>query len=364
MEISEKRHTTNVNGTFIVWSEIGSCPSLIFIHGFQDTRRVWNKVAPLLAEDFRVIMLDLPGSGLSGRSDASYTLSWYSRMIINWMDEFSIEHAHFCGHSFGGGIAQWMLLEDRIRINRLALVAPGGLGREVGMWLKSATFPVLGRVFTPLVIRYIISALMRVTPELFGNRDSKEINHLEKTKRIPGTETAFQRLLEAVINPFGQYMQTRQRVQEVDRLPPIALFWVENDPILPIKHARFILAESTGITLTIYTKCGHFPQQVVSDALAHDLKKIFHDQYRSPASFCFKTKKYADILKLLKTKIVMVIHNIILTVVKILEGTRKKYDVKELKNYTIQHAGQNRERKKIKKRLQGRRCARSDPGYC
>jgi pimeloyl-ACP methyl ester carboxylesterase len=324
MEISEKRHTTKVNGTFIAWSEIGSGPSLIFIHGFQDTRRVWNKVAPLLADDFRVIMLDLPGSGLSGRPDASYTLSWYSRMIINWMDECSIEHAHFCGHSFGGGIAQWMMLEDRSRINRLALIAPGGLGREVGMWLKPATFPVLGRQFTPLVIRYIIPALMRVKPELFGNRDSKEINLLEKTKRIPGTDMAFQRSLEAVINPFGQYMQTRQRVQEVDRLPPIELFWGENDPILPIKHARSILAKSTGITLTIYTKCGHFPHLVVSDALAHDLKKFFLDQYRSPASFCFKTKKYADILKLLKTKIVMFIHNTILTVVKNIRRDKEK----------------------------------------
>jgi Predicted hydrolases or acyltransferases (alpha/beta hydrolase superfamily) len=102
MEISENIHTTKVNDTFIAWSEMGSGPSLIFIHGFHDTHRVWNKVAPLLADDFRVIMLDLPGSGLSDRPDAPYTLSWYSRMIINWMDECSIEHAHFCGHSFGG----------------------------------------------------------------------------------------------------------------------------------------------------------------------------------------------------------------------------------------------------------------------
>ena len=39
-------------------------------------------------------------------------------------------------------------------MERLALVAPGGLGREVGMGLRFATIPVLGRAFTPFVIRH------------------------------------------------------------------------------------------------------------------------------------------------------------------------------------------------------------------
>ena len=302
MKMMEKAHRTKVNGTFIAWYEMGSGTPLIFIHGFHDTHSVWNKVAPLLADDFRVIMLDLPGSGLSDRPDKNYTLSWYSRMIIDWMDECCIESAHVCGHSFGGGIAQWMLLKGRNRINRLALIAPGGFGREVGMWLKPATFPVLGRQFTPLVVRYIIPALMRFFPDLFGNRSSEEINQLAKLNRIPGSDRAFQRSLEAVINPFGQYMQTRQRIWEVDTLPPIALFWGEKDPILPIKHGRSMVAESTGITLTTYMKCGHFPHLVASNVFAHDLKTFLQDPYRPPATFCFKTKKHKGILKSLKTK--------------------------------------------------------------
>jgi pimeloyl-ACP methyl ester carboxylesterase len=60
------------------------------------------------------------------------------------MDAIGVTHAHVCGHSYGGGVAQWMILDDRARIDRLALVASGGLGREVMLGLRLATFPVYG----------------------------------------------------------------------------------------------------------------------------------------------------------------------------------------------------------------------------
>lgn len=280
MEMIGQSHRTDVHGTSIAWSEMGSGEPLVLIHGFQDTHRVWAKVAPLLADDFRVLMIDLPGSGLSERPDAPYTLTWYADMVIAWMDAVGLEHAHICGHSFGGGIAQWMLLDGRNRIDRLALLAPGGLGREVGIWLKYATFPVLGSRLTPLVVRRVIPMLMRFVPGIFGNRDTDEIKHFVKMMDIPGTHMAFQRSVEGVINLSGQYMQTKHRASEIAELPPTALFWGENDPILPVKHGRSMMAQSTGITLTMYPECGHFPQLDIASTFAHDLKKFLLDPHR------------------------------------------------------------------------------------
>ncbi|MGM0453197.1 MAG: alpha/beta fold hydrolase [Thermodesulfobacteriota bacterium] len=286
MEMIGKFHKTDIDGVSIAWSEMGSGPPLVLIHGFQDTHRVWAEVAQLLADDFRVMMIDLPGSGLSDRPDAPYTLAWYARMVIEWMDAVDLTHAHICGHSFGGGIAQWMLLEGKNRIDRLALLAPGGLGREVGMWLKYVTFPVLGPLLTPLVVRRIIPILMRFSPGIFGNRAPDEIKHAVEMMDIPGTHRAFQQSVAGVINLYGQYMQTKQRACEIQDLPPIALFWGENDPILPMKQGRSMMAHSTGITLTTYPECGHFPQLDISSTFAGDLKKYLLDPHRPAARFC------------------------------------------------------------------------------
>lgn len=293
MEMIGTPHKTHVSGVSIAWSEMGSGPPLVLIHGFQDTHRVWAKIAPLLAHDFRVMMIDLPGSGLSDRPDAPYTLTWYAKMIIAWMDAAGLDQAHICGHSFGGGIVQWMLLEGRSRIDRLALLAPGGLGKDVGIWLKYMTFPVLGPRLAPFVVRRFIPVLMRFAPAVFGNRDPDEIKGFVKMMDVPGTHRAFQRSVAGVINLSGQYIQTKQRVCEVDELPPIAMFWGEDDPILPVTHGRSMMAQSTGITLTTYPKCGHFPQLDIASTFAHDLKAFLFDPHRQGARICPEKREKA-----------------------------------------------------------------------
>jgi pimeloyl-ACP methyl ester carboxylesterase len=276
-------HTSEANGTSIAWSEMGSGDPLVLIHGFQQSHRTWRRVAPQLAEGFHVLMPDLPGHGLSGRPDAPYTLTWYALTIAAWLDAIGVEEAHFCGHSFGGGIAQWMLLGHRKRVNRLALVAPGGLGREAGMGLRLATFPFLGRALTPLVIRYGLPFAMRHATATFGHMEPEEVARAAATNRIPGTDRAFQRSVEGVINFSGQHVQTMERVQEVASLPPIALFWGENDPIIPVKHGREAFRDFTGVTLTTYPESGHFPQLDAPYDFARDLGAFLCDQHRRPA---------------------------------------------------------------------------------
>ncbi len=276
-------HVSDANGTSIAWGETGAGDPLVLIHGFQQSHRSWRRVAPLLADDFRLLMPDLPGHGLSGRPDAPYTLTWYAATIAAWMEAIGVPRAHLCGHSFGGGIVQWMLLEQREKVNRLALVAPGGLGREVGMGLRFATLPGLGRALTPFVIRHVLPIAMRHAAAAFGNPEPEEVDRAAAMNRIPGTDRAFQRSVEGVINLSGQHVQTMDRVREVAALPPIALFWGEDDPIIPVTHGREAFAGFTGVTLTTYPDAGHFPHLDVPADFARDLEGFLRDPHRAPA---------------------------------------------------------------------------------
>ena len=283
VEMIGRANVDEANGTKIAWGEMGAGEPLVLIHGFQQSHRTWRRVAALLAGEFRLLMPDLPGHGLSGRPDAPYTLTWYADTVAAWMDAIGVACAHVCGHSFGGGIAQWMLLDHRERVDRLALVAPGGLGREAGMGLRYATLPVLGPAFTPLVIRYGLPLAMRVARGTFGRMEREEVALASATNRIPGTDRAFQRSVEGVINLAGQHVRTMDRVHEVASLPPIALFWGERDPIIPIRHGREAFAGFAGVTLTSYPGSGHFPHLDVPDAFARDLRAFLTDPDRPNA---------------------------------------------------------------------------------
>ena len=275
-------HQTAVEDTFIAWSEMGSGPPLVLLHGIADSRRTWRRAAPLLARGFRVLMPDLPGHGWSGRPDASYTLGWYARMVAGWMDAIGLARAHICGHSFGGGVAQWMLLENRARVERLALAASGGLGREVTPALRLATFPLFGPLLTPPVMWLGVLLAPRLFPAQLGHMEPAEARLLVRMSRVRGTARAFRRTLASVINLSGQYMQTIQRAHEVT-LPAIALFWGAEDPIIPVHHGTGLLDRFTGVTLTTYSGCGHFLQLERPGAFARDLGAFLSDPVRRRA---------------------------------------------------------------------------------
>jgi pimeloyl-ACP methyl ester carboxylesterase len=228
-------------------------------------------------------MPDLPGHGWSGRPDVSYTLDWHARMVAGWMDAIGVAQAHVCGHSFGGGIAQWMLLENRSRIDRLALVATGGLGREVSLAMRLAAFPLLGPALTPPFMWLGVRLGPRLFPEKFGRIEPEEAQLLVRMHRIRGTAQAFRRSLAGVINLSGQYVQTLERAHEIRSPPAIALFWGAEDPVIPVRHGTRLLERFMGITLTAYPGCGHLPQLDVHSTFARDLGDFLSDPIRPSA---------------------------------------------------------------------------------
>ncbi len=283
MDTLGQTHESEVRGTVIAWSEMGEGRPLVLLHGLADSRRTWRRVAPLLARRFRVLMPDLPGHGWSGRPDAPYTLDWHAETIAHWMDAAQVAKAHLCGHSFGGGIAQWMLLGNRSRVDRLALVSPGGLGHQVSLPIKLAAFPWLGPALSHPVVRFGSLFGQQFFPRSFGVMELEEARLFFRMQGIDGTSRAFRRSLAGVINLFGQHMQTLKRAFEVKSPPVIALFWGAEDPVIPVSHAANLLDCSRGVTLTTYPGCGHFPQLDNPRALARDLIGFLCDPLRRPA---------------------------------------------------------------------------------
>src|SRR5262249_20864730 len=144
------------------YAEAGAGRPTVLLHGLSDSHRTWNRVVPMLAKTRRLLMVDLPGHGLSGRPDASYSLAWHARIVGAFLDALALDEVDIVGHSFGGGVAQWLLLEHRRRIRRLALVAAGGLGREVSWSLRLCSLPGVveqfGQPFMPVGTRIVLGA--------------------------------------------------------------------------------------------------------------------------------------------------------------------------------------------------------------
>lgn len=262
---------TTVRGCTMAWTEFGEGPPLVLLHGLVDCHRTWRRVAPRLAERFRVYLPDLPGHGLSGRPDAPYTIEWYADTVAAWLEEVGLDRVHVIGHSFGGGVAQALLLRHRARIERLVLVASGGLGPEVGVPLRLAAFPVFGPLLAPAVIRIATPIVLRLAGGDYARPEPEEIARLAWLNAAPGSALAFRRTVAGCIDVFGQIEQAWDRLHLVDDLPPIALVWGERDRVVPVRHGYDALERIEGAVFAPYESIGHFPHLEASERFAEDV---------------------------------------------------------------------------------------------
>ncbi|GCD88641.1 hydrolase [Nocardioides sp. LS1] len=94
----------------------GSGPPLLLLHGYPQTKRVWDKVAARLAEGFTVVTADLRGYGESSKPAGLPDHSTYSKRAmaqdqVELMRLLGFEHFAVAGHDRGGRVVHRMCLD-------------------------------------------------------------------------------------------------------------------------------------------------------------------------------------------------------------------------------------------------------------
>lgn len=276
-----------VDGVDVHWAEMGEGRPLVLLHGLTDSHRTWGKVAPALARHHRVLMPDLAGHGLSGRPDASYSVEWHAQLVTAWLDSLGIDEMDLVGHSFGGGVAQWMLIEQRARVRRLALVAPGGLGPDVSFAIRLGAIPnVVERFGQPL-----LGPFTRLGIRAAGaSYDHEDVDALAWMNSKPGTARALGRTLRGAVGWSGQRHHILDAVERVADLPPLTVYWGDRDRVLPGRRVAETIAHLDGARLLRVSGCGHFPHREQPEVFLRDLEAFIDDSprvavhYRAPVA--------------------------------------------------------------------------------
>ncbi|MEC9312149.1 MAG: alpha/beta hydrolase, partial [Pseudomonadota bacterium] len=103
-----------VNGQTIAYTHQGSGPAVLLLHGFPQTRAMWDTVAPRLAEQFTVVTADLRGYGDSSKPDDMTAMSF--RVMgsdqVALMRSLGHESFHLVGHDRGARTAHRMALDS------------------------------------------------------------------------------------------------------------------------------------------------------------------------------------------------------------------------------------------------------------
>jgi pimeloyl-ACP methyl ester carboxylesterase len=105
--IPEDTYISLPNGTpirlhYLDWGGPGR--SLILLHGLASSCRIWDFMAPILAERFHTFALDQRGHGLSDQP-GSYTFDDTTGDLVAFIEALNLERPVIAGHSWGAGVA-------------------------------------------------------------------------------------------------------------------------------------------------------------------------------------------------------------------------------------------------------------------
>ena len=230
----------------INYTEIGSGPPLVFVHGFLVDGTLWREVTPLLADRFRCIVPDLPlGSHrIAMKPDADLSPPGVARIVADFLAALELEDVTLIGNDTGGAICQLVATNHPERLGRLVLtpcdtykdfLPPAFRYLQVAARIPGA-MTVLMQTMRPRA--------MRRAPIAFGWLTKKRIPDelLDRWVAPAMSDSAVRRdaakLLRGISNRYT--LEAAERLASFDR--PTLIAWAPEDRFFKLENANRLAA--------------------------------------------------------------------------------------------------------------------------
>lgn len=246
---------------------------IVMIHGTESGMTTWFRWAETLQKRRRVILLDLPGFGLSDRlpdppdePSGQADSAAYARFVLALLDKLGVSHCSLVGHAFGGEVAWQMAYLAPERITRMTLIAPDGFPDKpwkVPLDVALASTPVvkwLGLITRP---RWVVERGVRAR---FADRNKVTPEIVERYYTLP--LHAGNRLAQIERLEHNLYSAPTSRLQAL-HLPTLIL-WGELDRQSPSEQAYWFGRDVAGSQVVILDNLGHVPQEEDPDRVLND----------------------------------------------------------------------------------------------
>ena len=229
----------------------GNGRALVFVHGSgpgaSGHSNFKSNVPAFVEAGYRVLVPDLPGFGYSSKPrDLDYTTDFFVQHLIGLLDALGIRRCAMIGNSLGGGVCIRAALDHPGRVEKLVLMAPGGIEEletylampAMASMIKNFVGGALDRDGLRRVLENLVFDPAQVTDELVEER-------------------------YAILQAQPPEVLGRMRVPNMEAelagiQCPVLGFWGIDDAMVPPSGARKIMAACRPCRLIEVAECGHW----------------------------------------------------------------------------------------------------------
>lgn len=247
-------HADIGDGLRIHYHEVGPVdgPPLVFLHGSGPGASGYSNFKGNFAwfgeAGWRTFVPDALGYGRSSMpADAEYHLDFLVDGVRRWLDAIGVAKASFIGNSMGGAMAIRFANLHPERVDKLVLMAPGGLeAREVYMGMRG--------------IKRMIRAFF--SPEGITRDSMRRVFELQLYDgSLVTDEIIEERFQIAELQPKA-VMATSKVPNQTEHLAsldcPVFAWWGLDDQFCPVSGADTILRSVKGARVMHLAQCGHW----------------------------------------------------------------------------------------------------------
>ncbi|MBN9110742.1 MAG: alpha/beta hydrolase [Pseudonocardia sp.] len=260
----------------------GGCV-LVLVHGLGGSHLNWDLVAPVLAQRYRVLAVDLPGFGLSAPGGRPATVPANVRLLARFIDTVVGHPVVVIGNSMGGMIGILMTEHSPQRVSGLVLVDPAlpspwrfPAAGEVA--IAVSMLPGLGEYLTaarrrrigPRTTVYGMLRLCGVDPrQVPAELIDRSVDLITRRQDVAGADRAFltaARSLAWVLIRAGDYRSAMRTIRV-----PVLLVHGDRDALVPVGAARTAARDNPVWTYVELAGVGHVPQLQVPDRFTSEV---------------------------------------------------------------------------------------------
>lgn len=249
--------------------------TIILLHCAGGSLHEWDPWVRELEKFFRIVRLDLPGHGLTGRLPGDdYSRRAMGNVVLEVADQLGIDGFALAGADLGGAVAWDLARRDGAHVSHLILIAPEGIGfapNDASFQEIAARNPLTRPLARWIAPRWAFANQLYKSYTDDNFVTDALIDRYARLGRLSGNRTATVRRLagppERPISEFDGGIDV-----------PTAILWGEDDLILPLDQERVEWDLRTKFAggpqvnpLYTFADVGHFPhveQAILTAAFA------------------------------------------------------------------------------------------------
>ncbi|WP_280414150.1 alpha/beta fold hydrolase [Nocardia carnea] len=239
----------------IRYSDTGSGPPIVFVHGFLVNSGLWRHIVPpVAAAGYRCLVPDWPlGAHSIPVPDADLTPLGVAGLIADFLEYLDLSDVTIVANDTGGAITQVLLTHRPERIGRVVLAAVDSY--ESFLPQPFTLLPQLARI--PGSAR-LMTELLRFR---FLQRLPIALGWLSKRPLPPATVDSYLRpsrdsaAIRADLRRFLRHARRRYTLDAATRFDsvtvPILVVWAREDRLFPVSYAERLVRDLPDATLDL-----------------------------------------------------------------------------------------------------------------